>query len=241
MESVMLCAVGVGGATAIGALAGFIFRDAARRHSSNILAVAAGVMLAAAATNLIAPAVESRELSALLMAVAGLFVGAVVIHSSERLLPIEACDNESLRSALIFAIAMAIHNLPEGVAAGLSFGTGEIGDALMVTVGIALHNIPEGMIAIFPLLASGIRPAKAFLLALSGGVAEVIGTVIGYIGAEIAEPVMPFALAFAGGTMIYVVAGEMIPESQTRGRRRAAFGLILGYALMTVLNAAISR
>ncbi len=141
------------------------------------------------------------------------------------------------RSALLFAIAIAIHNLPEGIAAGTSFGSGEISDALSVTLGIALHNIPEGMIAIAPMLAAGISRTKTLIFALSGGIAEVIGTFLGYYAASLASALLPFSLAFAGGTMLFVIAGEMIPESQAENPRRATFSLLIGFTVMIAIGA----
>ena len=236
MENVLLCAIGVGGATLIGAIAGFVFRAQAERHACTILSIAAGVMLAAAVTNLIAPSLDGADTLGVMMVILGLFVGASSLYLTERLMPRGSFENESVRSAILFAIAMGIHNLPEGIAAGLGFGTGDTHDAIMVALGIALHNIPEGMISVFPMLSAGVKPMKTFLFALAGGIAEVLGTFIGHIAAEVAKPILPFALAFAGGTMLYVVASEMIPEGQATGRRRAAFSLIFGYAIMIVLN-----
>lgn len=240
MENVLFAAIGVGGATLIGSLLGFIFRAQAEKHVCTILSVAAGIMLAAAVTNLIAPALLGADIAGVLLVIFGLFAGAGSIYATERLIPSGSFESSGARSAILFAVAMGLHNLPEGIAAGLGFGTGNASDAVMVTVGIALHNIPEGMITIFPMLSAGVRRRRAFLFAAAGGIAEVLGTFIGYIAAEAARPVLPFALAFAGGTMLYVVASEMIPEGQASGRRRAAFSLILGYSLMTALGVLLS-
>ena len=240
MNTVLLCALGVGGATVIGSLIGFLFRTALERHTGKILSLAAGIMLCAAVTNLIAPSVEGADAIGITLAALGIFVGAVTLYCSERVLPSVSYTEGNTRSAILFAIAMAIHNLPEGMAAGLGFGTGDISDAIAVAFGIALHNIPEGMIAIFPMLSAGIKPLRAFLFALSGGVAEVIGTFLGHFSAGLAKPILPFALAFAGGTMLYVVFAEMVPDSQPSGRRRVAFLVIFGYLLMLSANALIS-
>lgn len=236
MKSLFLCAVAVGGATVIGALLGFIFKKQAERHSGTILSVSAGIMLAAAIMNLITPALEGATVTRLFLAVLGLFVGAATIYFTERFIPIGSPTDKGARSAILFSLAMGIHNLPEGVAAGLGFGTGDTRDAIMVTLGVALHNIPEGMISVFPMLSAGVRPRRAFAFAMAGGAAEVIGTLLGNLAAEVAAAALPFALSFAGGTMLYVVAGEMIPEGQLSGRRRGAFSLIFGYSLMVVLN-----
>ena len=240
MKNVILCALGVGGATVMGALLGFVFRRQAERHAGTILSLSAGVMLAAAMMNLLSPALEGANLVRVMLVIGGIFVGAAVLYLTERIIPMGAPSQHGVRSAMLFSLAMAIHNLPEGVAAGLGFGTGESLDAIMVVIGVALHNIPEGMLAVFPMLSAEIRPRRAFLFATAGGVAEVVGTILGHLASGVARPVLPFALAFAGGTMLYVVTSEMIPEGQLSGRRRGAFSLIFGYSLMIILNFLLS-
>jgi ZIP family zinc transporter len=138
-----------------------------------------------------------------------------------------------LNKVLLFVIAIAIHNLPEGIAAGVSFGTGDVGQALTVAGGIALQNIPEGMVIIAPMLASGMNSRRTFVIALATGIVEVIGTFIGYFAVTISTAVLPFALAFAGGTMLYVISDEMIPETHAHGNERGAtYALLCGFAVM---------
>ena len=132
--------------------------------------------------------------------------------------------------------AIAIHNLPEGIAAGVGFGSGDTTQALIIAGGIALQNIPEGMVIIGPMLAAGIKPKKTFLIALLTGLVEVVGTFIGYF-VGIAEVILPFALAFAGGTMLYVVSDEMIPETHAHGHQRGAtYALLFGFCLMLLTD-----
>jgi ZIP family zinc transporter len=138
---------------------------------------------------------------------------------------------------LLFVTAIAIHNLPEGIAAGVGFGSGDTSRALIIAGGIALQNIPEGMVIIAPMLAAGIKPARTFVLALITGVVEVVGTFIGYFAVSVAEAILPFALAFAGGTMLYVISDEMIPETHSHGHERGAtYALLFGFCLMLVTD-----
>ena len=136
---------------------------------------------------------------------------------------------------LLFVMAIAIHNLPEGIAAGVGFGAGDTSQALMIAGGIALQNIPEGMVIIGPMLAAGITPRKTFVCAAMTGVVEVVGTLIGYFAVSLASAILPFALAFAGGTMLYVISDEMIPETHAHGHERGAtYALLVGFCLMLV-------
>ena len=134
-------------------------------------------------------------------------------------------------------MAIAIHNLPEGIAAGVGFGTGNNEDALIIAAGIALQNIPEGMVIIGPMLAAGIKPGRTFFIALLTGIVEVLGTLLGYFAVTISAAVLPFALAFAGGTMLYVISDEMIPETHAHGEERGAtYALLAGFCLMLAMS-----
>ena len=137
----------------------------------------------------------------------------------------------------MFVIAIAIHNLPEGIAAGVGFGSGDTAGALIIAGGIALQNIPEGMVIIAPMLAAGMSRKKTFLIAMLTGVIEVIGTLIGFFAVSVSISVLPFALAFAGGTMLYVISDEMIPETHAHGGERGTtFALIVGFCLMLTMD-----
>ncbi|MBR5280797.1 MAG: ZIP family metal transporter, partial [Clostridia bacterium] len=144
-------------------------------------------------------------------------------------------DNANLNKVLLFVLAIAIHNLPEGIAAGVGFGSGNTTDALLIAGGIALQNIPEGMVIIGPMLAAGIKPKKVFICAMITGLVEVVGTLIGYFAVTVSQAILPFALAFAGGTMLYVVSDEMIPETHAHGSQRGAtYALLIGFCVMLV-------
>ena len=134
-------------------------------------------------------------------------------------------------------IAIAIHNLPEGLAAGVGFGTGNAAEALTIAGGIALQNIPEGMVIIAPMLAAGISHGRTLLIAAATGVVEVLGTLLGYYAVSISGAILPFALAFAGGTMLYVISDEMIPETHAHGAERGAtYSLLAGFCLMLIFD-----
>ena len=126
---------------------------------------------------------------------------------------------------------------PEGIAAGVGFGSGDVSQALIIAGGIALQNIPEGMVIISPMLAAGVTPKKTFIIASLTGVVEVIGTLIGYFAVTLSTAILPFALAFAGGTMLYVVSDEMIPETHAHGSERGAtYSLLIGFCVMLVTD-----
>ena len=241
MKLVFLTALGVGGATIFGSILGFAFQKMTHRFSDLVLAFAAGVMLAAAVLGLIVPSVEYGNL---IITVAGIFSGAVCLNLIDRLVPhmhhLVGADTEShpgnanLDKVLLFVSAIAIHNLPEGIAAGVSFGSGNTGEALLIAGGIALQNIPEGMVIIAPMLAAGISRRKTFLCGMATGLVEVVGTLIGYFAVTVATAILPFALAFAGGTMLYVISDEMIPETHHDNESGATYALLVGFCVMLI-------
>lgn len=248
MKIVLLTAFGVGGASVIGALLGFIFKKTTHKFSDIVLAFAAGVMLCASVIGLVVPSVELGGKYGIIVTVIGVFCGAACVNLIDKLVPhlhrLAGNDSEAhpekqeqLSKVLLFVIAIAIHNLPEGIAAGVGFGTGNIGDALTIAGGIALQNIPEGMVIIAPMLAAGMSQSRTFIIAVITGVIEVIGTMIGYFAVSISSAVLPFALAFAGGTMLYVISDEMIPETHSHGSERGStYSLIAGFCLMLIFD-----
>ena len=251
MEEVLLTALGVGGATVIGALLGFIFKNVTHKFSDIVLSFAAGVMLAAAVFGLIEPSVSYGESAyglgwALVITVIGIFVGALCLNLTDKLVPhmhglmgaeTEEHANTNLDKILLFVMAIAIHNLPEGIAAGVGFGSDNTAQAMIIAGGIALQNIPEGMVIIGPMLAAGVSKKRTFLCALATGLVEVVGTLIGYFAVSLAQVILPFALAFAGGTMLYVISDEMIPETHAHGEQRGAtYALLVGFCLMLVMD-----
>ena len=248
MELVLLTALGVGGATLFGTILGFIFKNISHKFSDIVLSFAAGVMLAAAVIGLILPALDYGGKFGIVHAVVGIFAGAICVNLFDRLVPhlhnlsgaepeAHPGQMEKRSKVLLFVTAIAIHNLPEGLAAGVSFGTGNDAEALTVAGGIALQNIPEGMVIIGPMLAAGIKPKRTFLVAAATGVVEVIGTLLGYFAVSVSAAILPFALAFAGGTMLYVISDEMIPETHAHGSQRGAtYSLLTGFCLMLLFD-----
>ncbi len=244
MELILLTALGVGGATCFGALIGYLFKGISHKFSDIVLSFAAGVMLAAAILGLILPSVEYGGNFGLVYAVSGIFVGAIALNLIDKLVPRlhrfvgvedEAHSPSSLNRVLLFVTAIAIHNLPEGIAAGVGFGSGNQAQALLLAGGIALQNIPEGMVIIGPMLSAGISPKKTFLCAMLTGLVEVVGTMFGYFAVQVSSAILPFALAFAGGTMLYIISDEMIPETHAHGAQRGAtYALLCGFCLMLV-------
>lgn len=225
MGIVCLTALGVGGATVLGTVLGFPCKRISHRFSDIVLAFAAGVMLSAAILGLILPAIEREEHGGLVITLCGIFAGAGCISLVDRIVPhihkligweedMKAHDLHADK-LLLFVAAMAIHNFPEGLAAGVSLGSGDLKAALLISGGIALQNIPEGLVTVTPMLAAGFHPRKTFLCGLTTGLIEVAGTFLGYYAVTLASAVLPFCLAFAGGTMLFVISDEMIPETTT--------------------------
>ena len=250
MDLVLLTALGVGGATIVGSLIGFAFKNISHKFSDIILSFAAGVMLAAAVMGLIIPSVEygmhKGVQIALLMTVGGVFVGAFCLNLVDKIVPHlhrlagveqESHNNQGVGKVMLFVMAIAIHNLPEGIAAGVGFGSGDISGAMVIAGGIALQNIPEGMVIIAPMLASGVSKKRTLIIASLTGLVEVVGTLIGYFAASVSLAVLPFALAFAGGTMLYVISDEMIPETHAHGSQRGAtYALLAGFSMMLCMD-----
>ena len=246
MDLVLLTALGVGGATIFGSLIGFLFKNITHKFSDIVLSFAAGVMLAAAVLGLIVPSLDYGGKYALLITIAGVFVGALCLNLIDKLVPhlhklmgveSEKHPNAKLNQVILFVLAIAIHNLPEGIAAGVGFGAGDTTQAIIIAIGIALQNVPEGMVIIGPMLAAGIPAKKTFIVAMITGLIEVVGTFIGYFAVTVASAILPFALAFAGGTMLYVISDEMIPETHAHGEERGAtYALLVGFCFMLAMD-----
>ena len=246
MDLVLLTALGVGGATIIGAIIGFIFKKISHSFSDIVLSFAAGVMLAAAVLGLVIPSLDYGGKYGIITTVAGIFAGALCLNVIDKLVPhlhklagadIESHNNQNLSKVLLFVTAIAIHNLPEGIAAGVGFGSGDTSQALIIAGGIALQNIPEGMVIIGPMIAAGVKPKRTLLIAALTGVVEIVGTLIGYFAVSVASAILPFALAFAGGTMLYVISDEMIPETHAHGHERGAtYALLIGFCVMLITD-----
>ena len=247
MEIVLLTALGVGGATIIGALLGMVLKNVSHKFNDYVLGFASGIMLCAAVVGLIIPSITDKRLS-IVITIIGIFCGAAVLNVIDKIVPhlhrFADKDYENHRESqnninklLLFVLAIAIHNFPEGVAAGVGFGTGNNSEALTIAGGIALQNIPEGMVIIAPMLSAGVGKARTFAIAAATGVIEVVGTLLGYFAVSISTAILPFALAFAGGTMLYIISDEMIPETHSHGNERGAtYSLLIGFSLMLIID-----
>lgn len=247
MYTALLSALGVGGATIIGAILGFSFKKISHSFSDIVMSFAAGVMLTASIVGLIIPSLEQGDgFLGFLITALGVLCGAFIVNIADKLLPhlhkfsgidTENHNNKNLSKVLLFVMAIAIHNLPEGIAAGVGFGSGDVKQGLIIAGGIALQNIPEGMVIISPLLLAGVSKKRTFFIALITGLVEVVGTMIGYFAVYFSKLILPFALAFAGGTMLYIISDEMIPETHAHGSQRGAtYALLFGFLLMLALD-----
>lgn len=215
MMIVFVTALVVGGATLLGTLLGLSFRRLSPEHLGHVLAVSAGIMLAAAILGLIEPSLGYGGRLSWVVTVAGIFAGALCIHAMEGLfprlrtlagLPVEAENQDRM---LLFVAAILIHKLPEGVAAGVGFGTDSTLDALIIAGGIALQNIPEGMIVAVPMLHAGVSLPRTLLCGTVTALVEFLGTLLGFCTVTAAASLLPFGLAFAGGTMLCVLLGQL--------------------------------
>ncbi len=249
MQLVFLTALGIGGATIAGAVMGFLIPNCSQKLNDVLMGFAAGVMMAAAVVGLILPAVHGMGKRGIPIVGIGLLCGALLLNLLDKVTPhlhhLSGVDKEShhngnIDKVLLFVFAIGLHNLPEGLAAGVSFGGGNIGNAMSVALGIALQNIPEGMIIISPMLIAGMSKKRTFIIAAGTGLVEVVGTFLGYAAASAAASILPFALSVAGGTMLYVVSDEMIPETHSHGNELAAtYSLMGGFFLMLVMDTCI--
>lgn len=236
----------IGGSTVAGVLAGLIFRRIPHRLNDIVLGFAAGVMLAASVLGLIAPAFETGA-GSIFPALFGAFTGAGFISMLDRVVPhlhrIAGLDTETHRSnggigkTLLFVTAIALHKIPEGLATGVSFGTGSTGDALTVAGSISLQNIPEAIVIVTPLFAVGVAAGRVVCISFAIAATSVASVLTGCALANIFSGAMPFMLAAAGGAMLYVISDEMIPETHSHGYEKpATFALISGLLLVVILQ-----
>ena len=227
-------------ATGAGALPVLFTRKVSDRLLDVMLGFSAGVMLAATFFSLLVPAID---LGGVWVAVLGIAFGAIVLHLVDRFIPHfhPALGAEGPSSRLsrvwLFALAITIHNFPEGLAVGVSFGSGDIAAGLVVAMAIGLQNMPEGLAVALPLLREGYSRRKSIWYGTLTGLTEPVGGLLGVALVSIFHPILPWALAFAAGAMLFVVSDEIIPESHRKGfERQATFGLVLGFIVMMLLD-----
>ncbi len=254
ISQVWISALGLCGATLIGSLIGFFFKNLPHKWNDIILGYCAGVMLSASALGLIVPAFElcgGRDWWALAFVCVAVMAGALFLNVLDLITPhlhkITGLDaeqhknNSHLNHVLLFVMAIAIHKLPEGVAAGVSMNTAGAQAAadFSVSIGIAIQNIPEGMVIIAPLLLAGVSRMRTLVISLVIGLLEIAGVWLGYAMGSISQALLPPMLAFAGGAMLYVTSDEMIPETHAHGyEKQATYALLLGFITMLLVDLA---
>jgi ZIP family zinc transporter len=227
-------------ATGAGALPVLFTKRVSDKLLDVMLGFSAGVMLAATSFSLIVPAID---ISGPLVAVFGIILGALVLHLIDRFVPhfhpaLGAEGPPSRMSKVwLFVLAITIHNFPEGLAVGVSFGGGDMAAGLVIAMAIGLQNMPEGLAVALPLVREGYSRRKSLLYGTLTGLVEPLGGLLGVALVSIFQPVLPWGLAFAAGAMLFVVSDEMIPESHRKGfEREATFGLIAGFVVMMLLD-----
>lgn len=240
-------------ATGLGALGIFLRRSWGARAQAVMLAGAGGVMLGATVFSLLLPAVDAAaarhggRLAGVLVATAGLLLGALAIHLLHQAVPHEHFERGpegSTRLHLgrhwLLVLAITLHNLPEGLSVGVGYADGAA-TGLAVMLGIGAQNVPEGLAVAAALVDGGASRTRGFVVALLSGLVEPLGGLLGAALGSLAAGVLPWALAFAAGAMFFVVSGEIIPETHRAGRERAAtFALVIGFALMLLLDAVLA-
>lgn len=228
-----------------GASPALFLRSYSKTLSDAGLGFAAGVMLTASFTSLLIPAIEH---GGIVPAVVGLAVGALAISVIDRLTPHlhfvkgrEGPSYRRLKATWLFVFAITIHNAPEGLALGVGFGSGDIAVGLALTFAIGLQNIPEGLSVAFSLMSTGeYSRRRAFLMSSATGLVEPLLAAVGAYLAAISGQILPYAMGFAAGAMLYVVSDEIIPETHREGEERiSTYGLITGLAVMLILDTAI--
>lgn len=245
--------------TAAGAAVVFATKDVSRRVLDAMLGFAAGVMIAASYWSLLAPAIEmskGKGIPSWVPAVIGFLIGGIFLRGIDKVLPhlhigfpteeAEGVKTAWRRSTLL-VLAITLHNIPEGLAVGVAFGalaaglpSVSLGAAVALAVGIGIQNFPEGLAVSMPLRREGLSRRKSFWYGQLSGVVEPVAGVIGAAAVIVAQPILPYALAFAAGAMIFVVIEELVPEAQRGGNTDlATMGGMIGFAVMMLLDVAL--
>lgn len=247
------------GVTALGAGVIFVFPNVDRKMLNTMLGFAAGVMIAASVWSLLLPALERAGEGpepAWLSVAVGFLVGGLFIEVADRILPHvhphlreehQEGPSTSWRRSILLVLAVTLHNIPEGLAIGVAFGAVASGSessslvgAMTLALGIGIQNFPEGAAISVPLHREGVSRWKSFLYGQASGMVEPVAGVLGAAAVTFVQPILPYALAFAAGAMIFVVAEELIPESQMAGSTHlATWGVMVGFAVMMTLDVAL--
>lgn len=252
------------GVTAAGAALVFLMRDLSRKLLNTLLGFAAGVMIAASFWSLLAPAIEIAEaeraaggaVPSWVPAAAGFLGGGLFLRMVDVLLPhlhvglpIDRAEGikTSWQRSVLLVLAITLHNIPEGLAVGVGFGAvaaglpqADLGAAVALAIGIGIQNFPEGLAVAMPLRREGMSRLRCFWWGQLSGSVEPVAGVFGAAAVLVFRPILPYALAFAAGAMIYVVVEELVPESQEEGHSDwATMGAIAGFTVMMILDVAL--
>ncbi len=243
--------------TAAGAAMVFFKREFSQKTLDGMLGFAAGVMIAASFWSLLAPAIEMSEgksIPAWIPATSGFLLGAIFLRGIDMVLPhLHAMQEDTLegisttwRRTTLLILAITLHNFPEGLAVGVAFGalaagfdSATLAGAIALALGIGIQNFPEGAAVSLPLRREQRSRWKSFFYGQLSGVVEPVAGVLGAALVITVKPILPYALAFAAGAMIFVVAEELIPESHKKHTHAATAGVILGFAVMMTLDVAL--
>lgn len=247
IASGILASVLAGLATGAGALPALFVREVSHRTLCIMLGGAAGVMLAATAFSLIVPGIEYGNQvwpgKGIFAVAIGMLTGALFLELADRMLPYERFLAEkgeligSLKKVWLFIVAITLHNFPEGMAVGVSFGGGDYHDGIALAIAVGLQNIPEGLAVAMPLVGMGYDRRQAVLIATLTGLVEPLGGVMGLGMVAAFFPLLPLGMAFAAGAMLFVISDDIIPETQSRGKMRSAtFAVMIGFVVMMILD-----
>ena len=234
-------------ATGVGALPALFLKDISDKLFNSLLGGAAGVMLAATAFSLLVPGIDAGNKlwpgNGFWIVSLGVMMGAVFLHLADQRLPhlhfdsVPDIGQESLQKVWLFIVAITIHNFPEGMSVGVSFGSGDMKNGIVLAIAIGLQNIPEGLAVALPLVGLGYNKWKAVGIATLTGLVEPVGGLLGISMVTVFTPVLPIAMGFAAGAMLFVISEEIIPETHSKGRSRiATFSLITGFVVMMSLD-----
>lgn len=246
-----LASILAGLATGLGALPALWLKEISNTLFNGLLGAAAGVMLAATAFSLLVPGLHYGNAlwagKGVYIVSMGMMLGAFFLHYSDKQLPhvhFDALSEEnlnSLKKVWLFIIAITIHNFPEGMSVGVSFGSGDLKNGFVLASAIGLQNIPEGLAVALPLVGLGYNKWKAVGIATLTGLVEPLGGLLGVTMVSIFEPVLPVAMGFAAGAMLFVISEEIIPQTHAQGRSRCAtFSLMMGFIVMMMLDNLLS-
>ncbi|MGB9987733.1 ZIP family metal transporter [Salarchaeum japonicum] len=252
----LLGGVVIAGMNMLGATLVLVWRDPSERSLDALLGFAAGVMLSASFTSLILPGIDAAGggSTGALQVIAGILLGVLVLDQADRWVPHvhvlitgrkradQATQNARYASVVLFIVAITIHNMPEGLAVGVGFGSGNTGEALALMLAIGLQNIPEGLAVSVAAINAGFdRGAYAALTGIRAGLVEIPIAVLGAYAIQFSTGLLPYAMGFAAGGMLFVISDEIVPETHARGHERVAtLGTMLGVVLMLYLDVSLA-